>query len=133
MSSIDIQESAGPRRDHLGLSCFIFHLALGAFVLMGWLISSVAGLTFYLLLLPAMAAQWVVNEGACVINNVETWLRTGLWRDPEKGEDGRFLTMICEWLFAMRPDPAAVDRFSYSTVFLLWLLALGHLSWLSLS
>jgi hypothetical protein len=132
MASIDIQESAGPKRDSLGLSCFVFHLAVGAFVLAGWVISSSEALMFYLVLLPAMATQWAINRGSCIINNVESWLRTGRWRDPTNSEEGGFLLMLSDWLFTMRPSPVAIDRFSYAIVVFLWLLALGHFSWLAM-
>jgi hypothetical protein len=133
MALIDIQERMGPKRDRLGLSCLIFHLAVGAFVLAGWLISSTEALLLYLLLLPAMATQWALNRGSCVINNIETWLRTGRWRDEENGEDGRYLIMLFNWLFAMRPDPASLDRLSYSVVLFLWILGLGHFFSLALA
>src|SRR5258705_5785993 len=133
MALIDIQERMAPKRDRLGLSCFLLRMGLGGFVLTGWLIASTEALLFYLLLLPAMATQWVVNRDSCMINNIETWLRTGHWRDPDNGEDGRFLIMLCDWLFAVRPNPGAVDRFSYSAVLALWLLGLGHFSLLALA
>jgi len=132
MASIDIQESSGPRRDSLGLSCFVFHLMVGVFVLAGWLISSYEALTFYLILLPAMATQWAINRGSCIINNLESWARTGQWRDPRNPEEGGFLLMLFDWLFTIRPSPLALDRMSYAVVIFLWLLALGHVSWLAL-
>ena len=133
MALIDIQETRGPRRDGLGHSCLIFHLAVGAFVLAGWLISSTEALLFYLFLLPAMATQWAVNKGSCIINNIETWLRTGRWRDQESGEDGRYLAMLCDWFFAVRPEPAALDLFSYSVILVLWVLGLDHFYLLALA
>ena len=131
MALIDIQERMAPKRDRLGLSRFVFHMALGTLVVVGWLISSTEALLFYLVLLPAMATQWAVNRGSCVVNNIETWLRTGRWRDQENGEDGRFLVMLSDWLFAIRPDPAALDSLSYSVVPFLWCLGLGHFSLLA--
>jgi hypothetical protein len=80
-----------------------------------------------------MATQWAVNQGSCVINNIETWLRTGHWRDQENGEDGRYLAMLFDWLFAVRPDPVALDRLSYSSVLFLWVLGLGHFFSLTLA
>ncbi len=133
MALIDIQERMAPKKDRLGLSCFAFHMAVGTFVLVGWLISSTEALLFYLLLLPAMATQWAVNQGSCVINNIETWLRTGRWRDREQGEDGRFLVMLSDWLFAVKPDPGALDRLAYSGVLVLWCLGLVHFSLLALA
>jgi hypothetical protein len=131
MASIDIQEAAGPRTDRLGVSCFILHLGIGGFVLFGWLISSHEILIAYLVLLPALATQWAVNRRSCVINNLESWIRTGRWHDPNNSEEGGFLLMISDWLFAIRPSPVALDRLSYGVVFFLWLLALGHMSWLA--
>jgi hypothetical protein len=133
MASIDIQEAVGPRKDGLGLTCFFFHLAVGAFTLTGWLISSYGILMFYMMLLPAMAAQWVVNRRSCIINNLESWIRTGHWHDPQNCEEGGFLLMLSDWFFAVRPSPVAIDRFSYCVVFALWLLALGHMSWMTMA
>jgi hypothetical protein len=133
MASIDFQGAAGPRKDRLGVSCFLLHLTVGVFVLAGWLISSFDMLMAYLLLLPAMATQWAVNRRSCIINNLESWIRTGHWHDPHNCEEGGFLLMISDWLFAIRPSAIAIDRFSYGVVFFLWLLALGHVSWLALA
>jgi len=133
MAWIDVQERMGPNRDGLGVSCLIFHLTVGTFILAGWLISSTEALLFYLALVPAMATQWAVNQGSCIINNIETWMRTGRWRDEERGEDGRFLVMLSDWLFAVRPDAGAVDRLSYSVLLVLWCLALAHFSVLTLA
>jgi len=133
VASIDIQETAGPRKDGLGLSCFVFHVAFGGFVLAGWLVSSTEALLVYLVLLPAMAAQWAVNQRTCIINNLENWLRSGQWHDPANPEEGGFLAMLSEWLFAVRPSAIFLDRLSYAVVLFLWLLGLGHLSWLALT
>jgi hypothetical protein len=34
--------------------------------------------------------------------------------------------MLCDWLFAVRPQTTALDRLSYSVVLFLWVLGLGH-------
>ena len=137
MSSIDFDVrrdcTAGPRLDSIGLSFFVTHLAIGAYVLLGWLISPAPALTLYLVLLPAMAAQWYVNRGSCVMNNFESWLRSGRWRDPNNPEEGGFLLMLCQWLFGARPHPVVLDRFSYATVLILWLLAASRFSWFAVS
>lgn len=137
MSSIDFDDrrvfQAGPRLDGIGLSFFLTHLVIGAYVVFGWLVSPAPALTVYLLLLPAMATQWYVNRGSCVMNNVESWLRSGRWRDPNNPEEGGFLLMLCHWLFRVRPHPLVLDRFSYATVLILWILAASRLSWFAMS
>jgi hypothetical protein len=127
MASIEFQQRAIPKKDGLGLSFFIFHSGVGGFVLAGWLISSFEALLVYLLLLPAMALQWAVNRRSCIINNLESWIRTGQWRDPHNCEEGAFLLTICESVFAVRPGRVALDRVSHGTVLSLWLLGLGHI------
>ena len=132
MASIDIQESVGPKRDVLGLSCFTSHMVLSGFVLAGWLISSSALLLVYLVVLPAMAAQWTINRRSCILNNFESLLRTGRWHDAQNREEGGFLAMLCEWFFAARPQAVFLNRLAYGAVLFLWLLGMGHLSWLTL-
>jgi hypothetical protein len=129
MSSVDVQERECSRKDGLGLSFLALHLSIGGFVLTGWLISSFEALIIYIVLLPLMALQWIINERSCLINNVETWLRTGRWRDSSVNpEEGHFLETMFNRFFALRPGPGAMDRLSYAAVVLLWLLGLGHLS-----
>ena len=136
MSSIDYGDRRdcqyGPRLDGMGLSFFIGHLAISGYVLLGWLLSPAPALAFYLLLLPAIATQWYVNRGSCVVNNIESWLRSGRWRDPANPEEGGFLLMLCHWLFRARPHPTVLDRFSYATVVILWLLAASRFSWFAM-
>ena len=136
MSSIDVDTrrecTAGPRLDGIGLSFLVTHLAIGAYILFGWLVSPVPALTLYLVLLPALAAQWYVNRGSCVMNNFESWLRSGRWRDPGNREEGGWLLMLCQWLFRARPHPTVLVRFSYATVLVLWLLAASRLSWFAM-
>lgn len=133
MASIDFHDRnvcpAGPRRDGLGLTFFLSHLVVGAYICLGWFLSSPETLPFYLLLLPAVMTQWYVNQGSCVMNNIESWLRSGRWRDPSNPEEAGFLLMLSQWMFGIRPHPAVLDRFSYAAILILWLLAASRLSW----
>lgn len=118
----------GPRRDLLGQGLFAFHLAVGAFLILGWLIPYALGLAFYMVLLPVVAVQWLINKGSCVLNNFETWLRHGRWRDPRNYEEAGWLAMLAHWLFRWRPSRATLDALSYAAVAGLWILALAHFS-----
>lgn len=132
MASLDVQperictKALAPKTDALGVGLLSFHLFVGLFIVLGWIVSSQLALAFYLLLLPIVALQWYVNRGSCVLNNFETWLRTGCWRDPETGEDGRFLLMLSSWLLNLQPGRASVDRLSYFVVLVLWLAGFTH-------
>jgi hypothetical protein len=133
MASIDFHDrddcATGPRLDSIGLTFFLSHLVVGAYILLGWISSSPPALAFYLLLLPAVMTQWYVNQGSCVMNNIESWLRSGRWRDPNNPEEAGFLLMLSQWLFGIRPHPVVLDRVSYATVLALWLLAASRFSW----
>ena len=130
MASVDIQPGgfhdntamAGPRTDHLGRGLFTFHAIVGLYLLFGWLVPEALALAVYLVLLPAVAVQWLLNGGSCILNNFETWLRHGRWRDPRNPEEGGFLSMLSHWLFRWGPSRATLDALSYSAVAMLWLL-----------
>jgi len=128
MASIDFDESAGLPTDRLGVGFLGFHLLVGSYVMTGWIVSSIAGLAVYLLLLPLMAAQWRFNRGSCVLNNLESRLRFGAWRHPHNKQEGAFLLMLCDWLFRLRPDPVRLDQVSYGVIAILWLVGAGHLT-----
>jgi len=114
--------------DRLGIFLFLLHLAVSAYILLGWAIPSTRHLMFYLVLLPAVAMQWLVNRSSCVINNIETWVRTGRWRDAANPEEGRFVSMLIFWLFGVRLNRTGMDTLCYSTIIALWFLALAHLA-----
>ena len=137
MASIDYEDcrecQPGPRLDGIGFTFFVTHLAIGFYILVGWIVSSPPALVFYLLLLPLIATQWYVNRGSCVVNNMESWLRSGRWRDPSNPEEGGFLRMLCHWAFRVRPHPVVLDRFCYGTVLILWLLAASRFSWFAMA
>jgi hypothetical protein len=126
MASIDFQEPAGPRTDTLGLSLFIFHVGVGLYILTGWAFADVSALAIYLLVLPAVVTQWAFNRGSCVINNFESWLRTGQWRSQCNPEEGRFLQMLIYWVVGVRANNARTNTLSYAVMACLWLLGFGH-------
>ena len=118
----------GPVRDFLGLSFFLFHLCICAYIIWGWAVPSASALVFYLIFLPLVAMQWLVNRGSCIFSNFETLLRTRRWRDPNGVREGRFISTLVFSLFGVRTSPANVDFLSFGSLLLLWLLAFMHLS-----
>ena len=67
--------------DGLRVALFILHLAILAYVTLGWLIPSRVALYVYTLLLPLIAMQWLLNGGASIVNNIENLVRVGQWND----------------------------------------------------
>lgn len=117
-----------PRADALGIGLFLFHVAVGAYLCFGWLVPMAFALAFYMVVLPVVAVQWLLNKGSCVLNNFESWLRHGRWRDPRNGEEASWLAMLAHWLFRWTPSRSTLDTISYATVAGLWILAFAHFS-----
>ena len=70
------------------------HLVIVAYVGIGWLGSSRATLLFYLLLLPTIAIQWLLNAGTSILNNVESLVYTRHWHDERNSLEGHFFQSL---------------------------------------
>lgn len=116
-------------RDGLGWSCHILHLAIMVYFVVGWLAPWRAALFFYMGFVPAVALQWQFNKNACVLNNIESLIRTGRWRDPSSREEGAWLATLAEDALGFRPGPLAVDIFTYAVLLAFWSMALIHLEY----
>lgn len=116
---------AAPPRDLLGKACFYLHVAVMVYIVAGWAIPG--ALVFYLLFLPAVALHWLVNRNSCVLNNLESLIRTGGWRDPNSREEGQWLLTLTNDVTGLEFTPAQMDAFAYCVLALLWGLGLWHL------
>jgi hypothetical protein len=124
-------ESALPqapvKRDLLGNFCFYLHFAVMLYIVLGWLVPWRPLLIFYLVFLPAVATQWRFNKNSCVLNNIESLLRRGQWRDPTNVEEGAWLLTLVRNVLGLKVTHGQMDAFTYAVLTLLWLLGLGHL------
>lgn len=66
----------------------VFHWVIVGTVVSGWTFLDGGWLLAYLIFLPAMIIQWRLNQDTCIINNIESWLTTGSWRNEENEEEG---------------------------------------------
>ena len=118
---------ATARRDALGQTCFVLHLAVMIFIVFGWALPSRILLGFYLAFLPAVVVQWQFNKNSCVLNNVESLLRTGRWRDSKNPEEGAWLQALVRSVTGIEISAALLDGFVHLVLIVFWGLALGHL------
>ncbi len=82
--------------DPLRVATFAAHLLFVVYVSIGWTSSTRIGLLFYLLLLPVIVMQWLLNGGVSILDNAETLIRTSRWRDARNRFEGRFFqNMLC--------------------------------------
>ena len=116
------------RRDALGQTCFLVHILILMVVALGWLLPVRGWLIAYLIFLPAMFLHWKLNRDACVLNNLENWLRHRRWRAPETNrEEGAWLRTLLADATGMAWTKNRMDAVIYGAMTLFWLLALAHL------
>jgi hypothetical protein len=113
-------------RDALGWTCFVLHFAILLYIVFGWLAPWHGVLVFYVVFLPAVAVQWLFNKNSCVLNNLESLIRAGRWRDPENAEEGAWLLTLARNTLNIKATPAQMDAFIYVVLALLWALGLAR-------
>jgi hypothetical protein len=116
-------------RDALGNFCFYLHFAVMIYIVTGWLVPYRPALLFYALFLPAVVVSWQFNKNSCLLNNIESFIRTGSWRDPHNKEEGAWLLTLVHNVTGLALKPWQMDAFTYFVVALLWGAGLSHLFW----
>jgi hypothetical protein len=119
--------AATAKRDALGQLCFALHLAVMVFIALGWALPERGALVFYLAFLPAVVVQWQFNKNSCVLNNVESLLRTGGWRDPANAEEGAWLAGVVRSVLGLDLKPTQLDILVYFLLAAFWTFGLTHL------
>jgi len=115
------------RRDALGQTCFLVHFAVLVIVVLGWAWPAPYWLVGYLIFLPAMVLHWKLNRDACMLNNLENWLRHRRWRAPEANrEEGAWLRTLLTDTIGIKLTRAGADVLIYGAIALFWLLGLAH-------
>jgi len=77
-------------------------------------------------LLPLVVLQWQLNRDSCVLNNVESFIRTGRWRDEANKEEGAFLLEIVRRAFGANISRGQMNMGIYTAMAVFWGLGLGH-------
>ena len=128
-------ESAIPahpqKRDALGQFCFVLHLLPLIYIVAGWLAPGRGALIFYLFFLPAVFVQWKLNKSTCVLNNIESLMRTGRWRNPTNREEGAWLRTLVNGKTGWNLSRTVMDSIINGVMGLLWCVAFARLrGWL---
>jgi hypothetical protein len=116
------------KRDLLGGFCFYLHLAVMVFILSGWIDPWRPGLYIYVGFLPLVILQWQVNKASCILNNIESWLRSGRWRNPQNKEEGAWFLNLVKDLTGVTLTAGQANAINYGVVIALWLVAIWHLA-----
>ena len=118
---------AAAERDGLGWFCFVLHFAVMIYVVVGWLVPLQPALLFYVAFLPVTVVTWRFNKDSCLLNNLESFIRTGQWRDPSNREEGAWLLTLARETLGLPVTALQVDIFTYAVMVLLWTLGFVHL------
>jgi hypothetical protein len=119
----------GTRRDALEQTCFLVHIIILVVIVLGWVWPEPHWLIAYLIFLPAMFLHWKLNRGACILNNLENWLRHRRWRAPETNrEEGAWLRTLLADATGINLTRARMDAVIYGAISLFWLVALARLT-----
>ena len=117
-----------PGRDGLGNFCFYLHLVILATIVLGWSAPWRGFLVFYLVFIPATVLHWKFNNDACILNNMENWLRYRRWRAPERNaEEGAWLRTLIHSFTGIALTRQAMDAVIYLAMAVFWGLAWVHL------
>ena len=125
-SGVPGTKAASEGRDALGNFCFYLHFAVMIYIVTGFLIPLRAILAFYLVFLPLVTVQWWFNKNSCVLNNLESFIRTGSWRHAGNPEEGAWLLNLARDALGLDAKPWQVDVFTYCVMVTLWLLGAWH-------
>jgi hypothetical protein len=117
------------KRDALGNFCFYLHFAVMLYIVLGWLVPVHAMLVFYMWFLPVVAVSWLFNRNSCVLNNAESLIRYGHWRDPKNKEEGAWLLGIATRVTGYPFKAWHIDALTYVVLVLLWGAGFSHLLW----
>jgi hypothetical protein len=116
-------------RDALGWSCFLVHIAVLAIATLGWALPGRNWLAFYLVFLPLMVLHWKINRDACILSNLENWLRHRRWRMPlSNREEGAWLRTLLADVTGITLTSARMNAIIYGGIALFWVLAAIHIS-----
>lgn len=114
-------------RDALGHAFFWHHLVVMGFIVLGWLAPWRPLLVFYLGFLPLVMLQWQLNRDSCVLNNLESLIRTGRWRNPANPEEGAFILELARRITGRNISQELMNSVIYTAMAVFWGLGLGHL------
>ena len=116
------------KRDALGWTCFLIHVAVLIYVILGWAPAEPLWLIVYLIFLPLMVLHWKFNSDACVLNNLENWLRHRRWQAPDTNrEEGAWLRTLLADVAGVMLTRARMDTVIYGATAVFWLLGVVHL------
>ena len=99
----------------------ILHISVLIFTLIGWLLPH-EWLWMYLLWIPLIVIQWQLNQGTCILTNLENYL-VGETDKPKSQQQGQFVKSLFLKLCGFVPADRVLKYLIYFTIFCCWSIA----------
>ncbi len=106
----------------------LLHYSLIPVMLLAWMVPSSTVLIAHLIAVPLLVLQWRLNGDVCLLNNVESWLRRGRWRDKADPDQGQWIRGIVARLTGIQLGPRGVSILVNSLLALSWSFSWVHLA-----
>lgn len=110
------------RFDALRAFMLLIHFGIIAYACWGWQQTTRIGLFVYILFLPLIVLQWLLNGGTSLVANWESMVRTGHWRDPHNPFEGHLFQKLFG-IFGLRFTQAQINTMLVLTMSMFWLVA----------
>ena len=99
----------------------LLHLSLLIFVILGEFSPNLFLCKIHLILIPLMILQWQLNQGTCILTNIENALQD---ISPEKKQQqGQFIKSLLSRCFNPLPSDQTIKIGVYSTIVMAWLIS----------
>ncbi len=106
----------------------ILHYTLIPYALLAWVWPEPVWLIVHLIFIPGLMMQWWLNQNTCVLSNMASWLRRGLWWDPADRHQGSWAASVLEFLFRHPFSPRAAAIATYGLLAASWGLSAWRLA-----
>jgi hypothetical protein len=102
------------------------HAGIVLYVALGWTAGSREALFAYLLILPLIVLQWLLNGGVSIVNNFENLARGRQWNDSENQREGTFFQTLLGAL-GIRPSHAQITFVLCALMLMFWMTAMSRM------
>jgi len=114
------------RIDKLKLASIGIHLVIVAYIAIGWTIPSRSFLFVYLLVLPSILLQWILNFGSSIVVNFENLARIGCWDDHNNLFQGTFFQALLYEAGVALPN-ILINMIVCTLMFVFWIEAMWRM------
>jgi hypothetical protein len=96
----------------------LLHLSLLIFVILGGFSPQLLLCKIHLILIPLMILQWQLNQGTCILTNIENALQDV--SPDKKQQQGQFIKRLLSRCFNSIPSDQSIKIGIYSTIAVAW-------------